>query len=75
MMDEYKIIKSGKSILPFINIPPEFENINLEITIKPARKQKNKKELKAILNRYQHVKPFSSIKNPVEWQKGIRDEW
>ena len=36
MMDEYKIIKSGKSILPFINIPPEFENINLEIAIKPA---------------------------------------
>lgn len=74
-MEEYKIIRSGRSLLPFINIPPEFKDINLEITIKPAVSMNNREKIEIILNRFKDVKPFDSVKNPEEWQKSIRDEW
>ena len=73
-MNEYKIIRSGKSILPFFDIPPEFEGMKLEITIRPII-SKNKKDLQAILKRYKDVTPFASIADPIDWQKGMRDEW
>jgi len=32
-MEEFKIIMNGKNVMPFVNIPPEFKNIPLEISI------------------------------------------
>lgn len=74
-MEEYTIYENGKNILPFIKIPPEFENINLEITIKPMISKKSKLELSAVLERYKALTPFASISDPVSWQQGMRDEW
>jgi hypothetical protein len=74
-MEEFKIIMNGKNVMPFVNIPPEFKNIPLEISIKPVKSKKLRKELEKILNAYKGEKPFSSIIDPVAWQKEIRNDW
>lgn len=33
------------------------------------------KRFEAILNRYDHVRPFSQIDDPVTWQRELRNEW
>ena len=75
-MESYKIIKDGKSIQHIFNIPPEFVNMDLEITIKPASSGviiKNK--LEYIMDKYKSVNPFNSITDPLKWQKDIRSDW
>jgi len=74
-MEEFKIIMNGKNVMPFVNIPPEFKNIPLEISIKPAKSKKLKKELEKILQAYKGEKPFSAIIDPVVWQKETRNDW
>ena len=61
--------------MPFVNIPPEFKNIPLEISIKPEKAKKSRKELEKILKAYKGAKPFSSIIDPVAWQKKTRNDW
>jgi hypothetical protein len=34
-----------------------------------------KKDLKSLTEEYKSVKPFRTVSDPMEWQKGIRDEW
>ena len=74
-MEEFKIIMNGKKVMPFLNIPPEFKNIPLEISIKPVKAKKSRKELEKILKAYKGGKPFGSIIDPVGWQKEIRNDW
>ena len=74
-MEEFKIIMNGKDVIPCVNIPPEFKNIPLEICIKPVKSKKLKNELEKILKAYKGEKPFSSIIDPVAWQKETRNDW
>jgi hypothetical protein len=74
-MEEFKIIMNGKNVMPFVNIPPEFKNIPLEISIKPVKSKNLKIKLEKILKAYKGEKPFSSIIDPVVWQKEIRNDW
>ena len=34
-----------------------------------------KESLRQAFNKLQEVNPFRDIKDPVEWQKQLRDEW
>jgi len=75
-METYTIIKHGKSIQHCLDIPSEFLDKELEITIKPTRKGggfRNKIEL--ILEKNKGINPFESITDPVAWQKERRREW
>ena len=75
-METYRVIKKGTSIQHCIQIPEEFMEEDLEITIKPYRPKKNiGKKLEGLLKKYQDVKPFESIKEPGVWQRKARRDW
>lgn len=75
-MDSYKIFIDGKRLQHILKIPPEFVDINLEVTIKPAEPGETiKQKLETIMAKYSNVKSFKEITDPSEWQKGIRSDW
>ena len=75
-METYTVIKKGKSVKRCLNIPSEFINKELEITIKPVRSGgKIRKKIETIMGKYQDIKPFESISDPVKWQRKTRSEW
>jgi len=75
-METYTVIKKGSSIRHCINIPEEFLEKNLEITIKPYKPKMNiSKQLERIFIKYQDLKPFESIEEPYEWQREVRRDW
>lgn len=75
-MNSYTIIKKGTSIQHCIDIPPEFLDQDLEIIIRPVKKESDfKKKLALVLETYKGTKPFESIMDPVKWQKEQRSEW
>ena len=75
-METYTVIKKGSSIRRCIQIPEEFLEQNLEITIKPYRPKMNiSKQLERLFKKYQDVKPFESVKEPDEWQREVRRDW
>ena len=75
-MESYTVIKKGENIRHCLDIPPEFLDMELEITIKPVRKYCDfLKKIEDIFERNKEVNPFSSITDPVKWQKDIRNEW
>lgn len=41
-MKSYSTVLSGKEVGRFISIPDEFQEIDLEITMKPVNKKKNR---------------------------------
>jgi hypothetical protein len=75
-METYTIIKKGSSIKHCLNIPSEFMNKDLEITIKPIRSGGEiRKKIEGIFKKYENTIPFKSINDPVKWQKETRSEW
>lgn len=75
-METYTIIRKGESIRHCLNIPDEFVDQELEITIKPTKKEGNFKDrLKLLFEKNKDVDPFKSIPDPVVWQKEQRSEW
>ena len=75
-MEKYTVIKKGSSIQPCIQIPDEFLDEKLEITIKPYRPKMNiSRQLQQLFNKYKDVNPFGSVKDPGEWQQRIRHDW
>ncbi len=57
----------------------EYNNTNVRIIVlvesQPLVKVSKKEKLLAVFKKMQHHKMFSSIENPVQWQKQLRDEW
>jgi hypothetical protein len=75
-METYTIIKKGESIRHCLNIPAEFVDQELEITIKPIKKERRfKKKLALLFEKNKDVKPFQSVIDPVKWEKEQRSEW
>ena len=75
-MEKYTVIKKGSSIRPCIQIPEEFLDKKLEITIKPYRPKMNiSRQLEQLYKKYQDVNPFDSVKDPGEWQQRARHDW
>jgi len=75
-MQEYIVIKKGSSIDHCIKIPADFLNKDLEIKIRPLKEMGNiSKRLESLHKKYQGVKPFEGIADPVKWQQEMRDEW
>ena len=75
-LETYTVIKKGSSVQHCLKIPPEFINEDLEITIKPIRSGgKIREKIESILEKHKNTKPFNSICNPIEWQKGTRSDW
>jgi hypothetical protein len=64
-----------------IRLPKQFEayeNAVVRIIIlaeKPQVAPSKKEQLRVVLEKMQVADIFSSISNPVEWQKKIRNEW
>ena len=75
-MEKYTVIKKGSSIRPCIQIPEEFLNEKLEITIKPYRPKMNiSRQLEKLYKKYQDAIPFDSVKDPAECQQKIGHDW
>jgi hypothetical protein len=75
-METYTIIKKGSNINHCLPIPLEFNDIDLEITIKPVRKGSGcRKKIEMLLKKNESINPFSEISDPVKWQKEIRSDW
>ena len=51
--------------------------MNISYETKPTLYQKKsiKNEIEELFSKSLHIKAFQEIKDPVEWQKSIRDEW
>ena len=64
-----------------IHLPKEFEDYENEIahvvvTVETADEKKAKKDrLFAAFEKLAEANPFADIKDPVEWQRKLRDEW
>jgi len=75
-MDTYTIIKKGSNIKHCIPIPLEFNDMDLEITIKPVRKGSDcKKRIEKLLNKNKSINPFSKISDPMKWLREARSDW
>lgn len=76
MERQYIIDKYGVPVSVVIPIS-EWEEIQKKLQIRSDKvTEKNiKKDLKSLTEEYKSVKPFRTISDPMEWQKGIRDEW
>ena len=75
-MQEYTVIKKGQSIKPCINIPDEFNDMDLEIKIRPLRSRANvRRKLEGLFSMNKEINPFESIKNAEKWQQELRNEW
>ena len=51
--------------------------INISHETKPILYQKKsiKNEIEKLFSKNSNIEAFQEIKDPVEWQKSIRDEW
>ncbi len=64
-----------------IHLPQEFQAYNdtfvrIIVLVETPTVPSNKKEkLLATLKKMKHLNMFSSIENPILWQKKLRDEW
>lgn len=75
-MEKYTVIKKGSSIRPCIQIPEEFLDERLEITIKPYRPKRNiSRQLEQLFKKYQGINPFDSVENADVWQQRERNGW
>ncbi len=64
-----------------IHLPEQFQEFNntyariIVLLETPDAHVVKKEKLIATFKKMQHLKMFSSIENPVLWQKKLRDEW
>ena len=71
---------SGKIEKGLIKVPDEYQNLEEDVRVimlfNDAKKVISKKDiLRDALFKMKGEKMFSTIDNPVVWQKTIRDEW
>jgi hypothetical protein len=69
-------IEKGKIVVP--KEFKEFENENVRVIMlfnEVEVKNSQKENLLLTLNKMKSEKMFSSIQNPVSWQKQARDDW
>ena len=57
------------------SLPKNLINISHETKTTPYQKKSLKNEIDKLFSENSHIKAFQEIKDPVEWQKSIRDEW
>ena len=75
-MNTYTIIKKSESVQHCLEIPPEFTNMDLEITIRPIRKQGQfGQRIESVYKRNESMNPFKSISDPSQWQRDVRSDW
>jgi len=75
-METYTVIKKGSQIKRCIQIPKEYLEKDLEITIRPHNPKQNiSKKLDKLYNKYKKLTPFQSIKDPGAWQREARRDW
>jgi len=75
-MEAYVVIKKGESDKHCLDIPHEFLDKELKITVIPVGRGKDVREkIKSLFSRHPTIKPFKAIKDPVQWQKEHRSEW
>ena len=64
-----------------IHLPKEFEEYDnavarVTVTLETPEDRKARKDrLFAAFEKLAEANPFADIKNPVEWQRKLRDEW
>jgi hypothetical protein len=75
-LESYTVVKKGVSVHHCLNIPQEFLDKELEITVRPILPGKNlRSRIERILKENDDIKPFSAIADPSKWQKEIRSDW
>ncbi len=75
-METYTVIKKGSQIKRCIQIPKEYLEKELEITIKPHKPKQNiSKKLAKLYKKYKDLNPFQSMKDPGAWQREARRGW
>ena len=57
------------------SLPKNLINISHETNPTVYQKKSFKHEIEELFSKNSNIEPFQDIKNPVEWQKSIRDEW
>ena len=57
------------------SLPKNLINISYEKKPTIYHKKSLKNEIEELFITNSHLQPFQKIKDPVEWQKSIRDEW
>ncbi len=72
---------ANKLLLERLKIPFSLPNIEKEerkakaISADDMPKNFDVEKLEALFNELQEMKAFSQIKDPITWQRQIRDEW
>ena len=57
------------------SLPKNLINISHEIKPTLSQKKSIKNDIKELFNKNPNMQLFQEIKEPVEWQKSMRDEW
>jgi hypothetical protein len=57
------------------SLPKNLINISHETKPTIYQKKSLKSEIEELFTQNSNLQPFQKIKDPVEWQKSIRDEW
>jgi len=57
------------------NLPKNLINISHETKTYIPQEKSIKDEIKEIFATHSSIKPFQEIKDPIDWQRSIRDEW
>ena len=80
MLRTYKAILKG-NVLEWIDSVPEYNGdrpLNVSVTILEKETNSDKikrgKEMASILKELSETNPFSSIKDPVQWQREVRED-
>jgi hypothetical protein len=75
-MIAYTVIKKGVNIQHCLNIPKEFADDELEITVRPIRTGGQiRKKIEQLLEKNKHILPFKSVQDASAWQREIRSDW
>ena len=57
------------------SLPKNLINISYETEVVNHQPKSLKSEIQELFNKNYNIQAFKTIKDPVEWQKSIRDEW
>ena len=57
------------------NLPKNLITISHETKKYIPQEKSIKDEIKKLFATHPNIKPFQEIKNPIDWQRSIRDEW
>ena len=57
------------------SLPTNLIKISDEKEIFDDKKSSKKEQIEELFRTYSDTKAFKNIDNPIDWQKGLRDEW